>query len=404
MQKFAIILKAMRKEQKIFFMILVTVFMLTGSFCCFHYSIASDTASNIQEDINKYNKKLQVAQQELAGLQSQLYKNQTKINAIKNLISQITSDIFRKEAELKDLNNQAVVNKNMLSEYIRQIYFVDQEDPLVLLAISKKNLSDFSANFDGIIGVKAKIIASLETINNTKDQVEQAKIDLANLQKSNAQALSSQQVQQAVITNNVEDTQATIEELQAKLNKLRSTLSSFLGESYTMDDVISAVKSAEKKTGVRKEFLFAMLDKETDLGRFTGGCNYKKSKMGSANEKIFKSVCDELGYDYNKMKVSCPLSYGIGGAMGVAQFMPTTWVGYKSKISAVTGNSPADPWNLKDGIMGMALKLKAAGAGSKSGEYKAAATYYCGGNIARTVCKNYANSVISWSKGYDEYF
>ena len=104
------------------------------------------------------------------------------------------------------------------------------------------------------------------------------------------------------------------------------------------------------------------------------------------------------------MKVSCPLSYGIGGAMGVAQFMPTTWVGYKSKISSITGNSPADPWDLEDGIIGMALKLKAAGAGSKSGEYKAAAIYYCGSRLERAVCKNYANSVVSWAKGYDDYF
>jgi membrane-bound lytic murein transglycosylase B len=128
--------------------------------------------------------------------------------------------------------------------------------------------------------------------------------------------------------------------------------------------------------------------------------------MGDTNLKYFKEICDDLGYNYKKMKVSCALSYGIGGAMGVAQFMPSTWVNYKYApvIAKITGNSPADPWNLKDGIIGMALYLKDKGGDKKSGEHTAAAAYYCGSNLSRTVCQNYANSVISWSKGYDDYF
>ena len=382
----------------------MTILLSVGFFGVGRLPAKADTASSIRDDIAKYNKKLQDAQQELAAEQSQLYKNQTKISGTKKIITQLTSDISKKEGELNDLNDQAEANKKMLSEYIRQIYYLDQEDLLVSLPVSGESLGDLSSGFDGMIGVKAKIIASLETINDTKDQVEQAKSGLADLQKSNAQALAVQQAQQAAIASDVQDTQATVAELQAKLAKLQSTLSSFLGKSFDMSDVIDAVKYAQDKTGVRKEFLFAILDKETDLGRFTGGCSYKNSKMGSTNAEIFKNICDGLGYNYNKMKVSCPLSYGIGGAMGVAQFMPTTWNGYASKIASLTGNSPADPWSLDDGIMGMALYLKNKGAGSKSGEKTAAAAYYCGSNLSRAVCQNYANTVVSWAKGYGDYF
>lgn len=394
----------MKKTRKIFFIFLMMLFVASGLFGFSRHSAASDTASSIRDDIEKYNKKLEAAQQELVVQQSQLYKNQSKITATRNLIAELTADISKKEAELKDLNSQADANKKMLSEYIRQIYYLDQEDLLVNLPISEGSLSDLSSSFDGMLGVKAKIIASLETINDTKEQVEQVKANLADLQESNAVALTVQQAQQAVIASDVQETQVTVAQLQAKMNKLRSMLSSFLGESFTMDDVIAAVKYADDKTGVRKEFLFAVLDKETDLGRFTGGCTYDKSKMGSTNLTYFKEICDDLGYNYKKMKVSCALSYGIGGAMGVAQFMPSTWVGYKDSIASKTGNDPADPWSLKDGIMGMALYLKNKGGDSKSGEYQAAAMYYCGGNWKRTVCKNYANTVISWSKGYDDYF
>jgi hypothetical protein len=236
------------------------------------------------------------------------------------------------------------------------------------------------------------------------------KEELAEKKEEHEKLLAQKQAEKNEIVSDINESKLTISQLQAKMAKLRSRLSSFLGKSFSMDDVIDAVKYAEKKTGVRKEFLFAILDKESDLGRFTGGCTYKNSKMGDTNEEIFKHICDKLGYDYKKVKVSCPLSYGIGGAMGVAQFMPSTWgdpdgspSGWRPQIKNKVGHEP-DPWDLEDGIMGMALKLAAAGADKKSGEYKAAAMYYCGGNWTRTVCKNYANTVISWSKGYDDYF
>ncbi len=391
-----------RKKISIFF--LMAVFLTVGFFGFSRHYVQAESASSIRDDIDKYNKKLKVAQEELALEQSQLYKNQSKISTTKNLIAQLTSDMAKKEQELQDLNSQEEANKKMLSEYIRQIYYLDQDDYLVSLPISKENLGELSSSFDGMLGVKAKIISSLETINDTKNQVEQVKSDLADLQESNAQTLAVQQSQQTAIAGSVQETQATVAQLQAKLNKLRSTLSSFLGESLDMSDVVDAVKYAEKKTGVRKEFLFAVLDKETDLGRFTGGCTYDKSKMGSTNLTYFKGICDDLGYNYKKMKVSCALSYGIGGAMGVAQFMPSTWMGYKDDIANKTGNNPADPWSLKDGIMGMALYLKNKGGDSKSGEYQAAAMYYCGSNWKRTVCKNYADTVTSWAKGYGDYF
>jgi hypothetical protein len=57
--------------------------------------------------------------------------------------------------------------------------------------------------------------------------------------------------------------------------------------------------------------------------------------------------------------------------------------------------------------MGMALKLKKAGADKKSKEHYAAKLYYCGGPSSpywSTKCEAYADTVVSWSKGYDEYF
>ncbi len=383
--------------------VLWLVVFLTASFYVVSFSARAEDEEDIRKSLNKTQAQIEKEEKELQQSQSNLSVTQGQINTTTGLLDKTETEISRQEAELKNLKNRMELNKKIMIAYAREMYYNDQEADWILI-LSDKKFNDYFENFDGMLSAKEKLLGVIKEIKAGQEAIEDTKEELAEKKEDHQKLLEIKQSEKSGIVADINETKLTIAQLQAKMNKLRSMLSSFLGESFSLDDVIDAVKSAEKKTGVRKEFLFAVLDKETDLGRFTGGCTYKNSKMGSANEKIFKSVCDELGYDYRKMKVSCPLSYGIGGAMGVAQFMPTTWVGYKSKISSITGNSPADPWDLEDGIIGMALKLKAAGAGSKSGEYKAAAIYYCGSRLERAVCKNYANSVVSWAKGYDDYF
>lgn len=92
--------------------------------------------------------------------------------------------------------------------------------------------------------------------------------------------------------------------------------------------------------------------------------------------------------DPDKTPVSCPISSdgAYGGAMGPAQFMPTTWQLYDDKISGITGNKPASPFNNADAFTGTALLLKDNLTGCKSiyktifsQENCAAAKYYAGG-------------------------
>jgi peptidoglycan hydrolase CwlO-like protein len=383
--------------------LLLAIFLVAGFNVDSFSAIAKDDEDDIKKSLNKTQEQIDKEEKELQQSQSNLNVTQSQINTTAGILSQTKTELSKKEQELNDMENRIELNRNILIAYAQQIYYGDQEENWAL-ALNDNDFNDYFENLDQILNTKEKILAVIDEINSDKEKSEKIKNELAEKKEQHEDVLADKQAEKNEIVADINETKLTIAQLQAKLSKLRSTLSKFLGGSYSMDDVIDAVKFAEKKTGVRKQFLFAMLDKETDLGRFTGGCTFKNSKMGSKNESIFKDICKKLGYDYKKKKVSCPLSYGIGGAMGVAQFMPTTWTGYNSKISAVTGNKPADPWNLEDGIVGMALKLKAAGGNKKSGEYKAAATYYCGSRLYRTVCKNYANTVISWSKGYDDYF
>jgi hypothetical protein len=105
-------------------------------------------------------------------------------------------------------------------------------------------------------------------------------------------------------------------------------------------------------------------------------------------------------YVSNTGAISCAKSgyvaYGFGGAMGPAQFIPSTWKIYEDKVKEQTGKSYADPWNLKDSFTAAAVYLKDLGAGKQSGEYKAASKYYGGSS-------SYATSVSTRAWCINEY-
>lgn len=377
-----------------------------------NFQAKADTAVEIQNHLDDLLKKQKDAEAELAAEQSKLYKNQAQIKTTQALIKQIKDEIIRLEAELKNLEDRARLNKAMLAEYIRQLYYAKQDqDPLVKLTLFQGSLSDMVANFDSTISIKEKIMDALQVINDAKTETEKAKTALANQQQSQQKTLQSQQIQQVEIAGNVQEAQATLSELNAKIDKVRGELSSLLGTSVSAKDIVDAAKIAGKATGVRKDFILGMLVVETDLGRFTGGCYYSKGSnpvgkhMKSADKTAFLAVMDELNYGVNEKKLSCWPGYGYGGAMGVAQFMPSTWNGYKSKIASMTGHNPPNPWSITDGVVGMAIKLANAGADKKSGEKNAAKIYYCGGPSSpywKTKCEDYAKKVLYWADNYEQ--
>lgn len=114
---------------------------------------------------------------------------------------------------------------------------------------------------------------------------------------------------------------------------------------------------------------------------------------------VFEEITRKLGIDPTSAfaKISCPNADGTyGGAMGPAQFIPSTWKAFESRIAAVTGSNPPNPWNNADAFVATGLYLKQYGAASQKSadEKKAAAIYYCGTNWQRYSCNYYAGKVI----------
>lgn len=212
---------------------------------------------------------------------------------------------------------------------------------------------------------------------------------------------------------------AKAEDAEAEKNQLKvpETISDF-------DEIEKAVVFASDVTGVRKDFLMGMLVVESDLGRNPGKCVYKEVEEGAkqANQdgelssrawntfqerrEIIKEIADDLGYDYEQLKVSCNpegVYAGTGGAMGIPQFMPDTWLEYKDRISEIVDKENPDPWNEKDGIVAMALKLSDVHGVTSHNQIaeRNAAKIYLSGNTSSKY-EWYANQILYWSKNYRE--
>jgi hypothetical protein len=105
----------------------------------------------------------------------------------------------------------------------------------------------------------------------------------------------------------------------------------------------------------------------------------------------------ELGINPDDMKVSKKPWYGYGGAMGPAQFIPSTWVMYKDRIGAATGQVPPNPWDARTAIFASALLMMDNGADeqNRTAERRAALKYFAGGNWAKPAYAFYGDDVMA---------
>ena len=392
-------------RKKIILLLAISAFLVAD----FGKVFAEDDVDDIQDKIDKLENKQEEAQKQLQNSQTLLQKNQYQVNVTQNLLQKTENEISRREAELDNLNDRTELSRNILRGYLQELYF-QNINPIEELVLGDESLNDLMLNSEQMLSVKEKILLAIDEIKKNREEAEQIKEELSDKKDDHEKLLSVQRGQQYEIKQDIQETQATLSELNAKIDKLRGELSSLLGSSVSFKNIMDAAKFAAKVTGIRKDYLLGVLVVESNLGRYTGGCNFKESRMSGTRAAIFKDICKSLDYNYNKQKVSCPPSgyKGTGGAMGVAQFMPDTWMGYKSRIASVTGNNPPDPWDLTDGVVAMALKLTQVDGvkqHKESAEAKAYCVYLAGGNWG-AYCDskgvNYGAKVLYWADNYEK--
>ena len=368
-----------------------------------------DEIEKIEKRLKKAETEKQMAEKNKLRASSDLGETKNNISIIQGELSKTKKKIKEIETEIKKREEKINEKKMVIAEIMREVNQADFEIELMFLAKSSGLRDYFNTvdNFEALESELSNVIGELQKEKDDQNNKKKEQEKIYEMKKDQEETLEFEKNKKQTILNQkqreLNNKSVTVSQLEGKLSKLQSELSSLLGDGYDAKDIKDAAKFASKQTGVRKDFIMGMLVVESDLGRYTGGCTYKQSRMSDYRKGLFKKICKDLDYDYKKKKVSCPPSgySGTGGAMGVAQFMSDTWTGYQSSIASKTGHNPPDPWSLTDGVMAMALKLaKVPGVTShKRSAEKNAAKLYLSGTTSSTY-DWYGEKVLYWADNY----
>ncbi|MDE1874801.1 MAG: lytic murein transglycosylase [Patescibacteria group bacterium] len=397
-------------------------------------------ALNQQSDQVKSQKESLERDISLLNLQIQSSEAQIKV---KNLtIDQLTSDISDKQSTVADLQSKLDQSSQSLANLLRLTSENDAESlPVILLG-----QSDFSAFFsqvDSFETIQKALSASMEDVKNYKSQTETEEAALQDkknqeldareailaaertIQRSKDQKnqiLTQTKGEESAYATLIAQKEQKIAQISTALFALRDTNGIQFGQALQYANV------ASQKTGVRPAFILAILTQESDLGKNLGSCylrNYdtgdgvsvttgadRPRTMAPARDvQPFLDLTRSLGLDPQLERVSCwiPMYYhgapsGWGGAMGPAQFIPSTWDLFASRIENDLGVGLANPWDPQQAILASALYLSDLGAGTETyaDEQNAACKYYSGHACSYGVGAPYGQQVMAKAENIQE--
>src|SRR3989344_53754 len=437
----------MFRRTVIAFVLLVVVY--GGGFTLFQHSVQAqdltpEERAVLQAQYDELQKEIVVQQQiikdtqakkdtlqgDVTILNAQIKAAQAQINAKNITIKQLSAQIVKKNVVIGQLSNRITRGQEALASILRQTQMIDDYS-IVSIAFGSENVSEFFSDLDAFTSIKTDLKNRFTDIRSAKAQTESEKADLALKQNQTADAkyivetkkkqISSDKTQKqqllAITANQEVEYKKVLAERQAKAAAIRAALFPLRDAApIQFADALTYAKEAQAKTGVRPAIILAVLTQESNLGKNVGQCYLTNNGTGAGVGKntgiVFSKVMSptrdvppfvelglRLGFDPHKQVVSCPIASagGGGGAMGPAQFIPSTGQLYEGRIVATTGNSVPTPWGAEDAIAAMSLYLSdlGASAGGYTAEHRAAAKYYAGRAWTSSAGQSYGRSVLA---------
>ena len=289
---------------------------------------------------------------------------------------------------------------------------------------SDESLSAFYSDLESYNSIKQAIKTSVDIINGVKAQTEVAKSGLekqqnaetdakAELESTRKQVAKSEADKKQLLTiskNKEAEYQKLAAQKKIQADKIRSALFSLAGISQKIEfgTALQYANEAKSKFGIDSAFLLAVLTQESNLGANVGQCYLTNPDTGAGVGKNtgtvftnvmkptrdvvpFLEITNALSLNAFQTAVSCPIAgvAGWGGAMGPAQFIPSTWKLFENRLENILGYF-ANPWSPRDAFMASAMYLTDLGAvgTSTSEQNKAACKYYGSGGSTCSYSRN----------------
>lgn len=356
-------------------------------------------------------------ERDVAILNAEIKKAQLSIKARDIQIQQLSTQISGKEETIGSLNEKLLRERESLAQLIRKTNEIDDYS-LAEVVLSSQQLSDFFEDLDTFTQIKEGLQISFVEIADTRadtetekgvlenkktaeaelrrlQELEKQKIEESERQKK--QILSVTKGQEAAYQSVVSAKEQTAAQIRAELFALRGST------AIPFEKAVQYANEASALTGVRPAFILGILAQETRLGEFIGNGNWRTDMHPTRDQPVFEQITARLGLDPDQMPVSAKPSYGWGGAMGPAQFIPSTWILYEDRIAKIIGQNPPNPWDPRTAFVASALLLSDNGAnrGTRESERLAALRYFAGWtNASNPSYAFYGDGVMGLAEQY----
>jgi peptidoglycan hydrolase CwlO-like protein len=388
-----------------------------------------------EKGIQNTRREKQSLQRDISLLENQIKKLELQIKATDLQIRRLTSKIRDTQSAIYESQLKIARHKESLAASIQELHENDQVSILEMI-LSGNSIADFFEKINSLYSLHVRAQAELDQVYALKKVLEDQNNALLETKEEQVALLLIQQSQKSEVDENKKlktrllaltqgkeslyqelkkKTERTAAEIRAQLFRLRGGGQLSFGEAYEFAKLASAL------TGVRPALIMAVLSQESALGKNIGQCRLKDTSSGitvgintgrefptgmhpTRDLPVFLSITEELKLSPLSMPVSCPIltDGAYGGAMGIAQFLPSTWMLYKNRIASIVGHTPS-PWDPKDAFVAAALYLADVGATSQTyeAERQAAAKYYAGSRW-RIFLRSYGDRVMSLAEDFQE--
>jgi peptidoglycan hydrolase CwlO-like protein len=294
-----------------------------------------------QKTIDSYKKQGSSLKNEINVLNTKISKLNLQIKAVNLNLDKLNQNITEAQRQINQTENKIDTHKDAISKSLQALYEADGQSVVEVL-LANNHLSDFFGNLANVTLVQNNLRVALAEMVKLRQDLITEKEDLTTQKEDTENLKAVQQSQKATVqstqtekTNLLKDTQGKEAEYQKILQKTKETAAQIRsrifellgGGELTFEKAYDYAKLAEGATGVRAAMILAILNRESLLGKNTGRCSYHTA-MNPKDIPTFLSIARGVGIDSESTiaYVSCPNSDGrYGGAMGPAQFIPSTW-------------------------------------------------------------------------------
>jgi len=342
------------------------------------YERTVEQANSLEERKSSIQKELEKFNEDIENLSKDIQNTDKKLSEVKK-------ELKSTKEKIKTLQEDIEMQKRMIKEYLATLH-TEEDVSMMRMILSNKNLSDMVGEIENVNTIQSSLRERIRIVQKNQKRIRSAKKHLFEkereletkkrslAQQKNLREKRKRQKKQLLARVN-KDLSARREKEQQLASKINA-LTGAQGEAVSIKQAYeqAEVISSKLQNKISPEYLAAVLMVESGTSNAVGenfGNHYYEDALTSCfgegqatkHTNAFRKIMNKLNMSASDRLVSSC------GAMGYAQFIPATWLGWAPTVQKYnSGEGFPNPWKLEDAMLAAAVKLTNANPSIKQGD------------------------------------